>query len=209
LDVAGGKGELAFQFLNLCNVASCHVVDPRPFLSLKRFRTMWERGLYHRSAKTLYPEIVVPQPNNDNGDDDKNATPLLREVGHLRCLFTEELWLPSTTTTTTTTTEDGGGIIDDKDKKEEDNSISATTTYAEKRFRDNCQATRAWSWPPKGSLHSSGDHSSSNIQEEGKDHDENEYTTCAATNTANTGQMARSIQQQQQQEEDDEKEEEE
>lgn len=79
LDVAGGKGEIAFQFLNLCNANTCHVVDPRP-LSLSRFQYRLQRGFYHRSASVLMQDIVT-QP----GDPE-------RPVGHLRCFFSRELW---------------------------------------------------------------------------------------------------------------------
>jgi hypothetical protein len=79
LDVAGGKGELAFQLLNLSNAASCHVVDPRP-LSLTRFQKRLQRGFYHRSASILSKDIVRDQTEKE------------RPVDHLRCFFSDELW---------------------------------------------------------------------------------------------------------------------
>ena len=57
LDVAGGKGELAYQLLNLCNVHSCYVVDPRP-LKLLRFQRRYHKGYYHRSQHIIQTDIV-------------------------------------------------------------------------------------------------------------------------------------------------------
>lgn len=112
LDVAGGKGELAYQLLHLCGVESCHVVDPRS-LSLRRFQIRRERGFYHKSI-FLHPEIVSKQ------EDDE------LEVGHLRCLFTQELW---------------NGNSNNQDGEEE--------KVCEASFREtNGKATQAWVWPP-------------------------------------------------------------
>jgi hypothetical protein len=105
LDVAGGKGELAYQLIHLCGVESCHVVDPRS-LSLGRFQQRRQRGFYHRSI-FLHPEIVSQR------DDEE------QDVGHLRCLFTADLWKMH------------------GDDKQEIN------------FREsNGRATEAWTWPP-------------------------------------------------------------
>ena len=79
LDVAGGKGELAFQLLNLNNVQTCHVIDPRP-LSLKRFQKRLIRGFYHRSMDIIHTDVVRPQSDPE------------RPVTQLRCLFSNELW---------------------------------------------------------------------------------------------------------------------
>mmetsp|Transcript_4770 Transcript_4770/g.11311 ORF Transcript_4770/g.11311 Transcript_4770/m.11311 type:complete len:332 (+) Transcript_4770:99-1094(+) len=79
LDVAGGKGELAFQLLNLSNAASCHVVDPRR-LCLNRFQKRRQRGFYHRSAAFVHQDIVT------SPDDPE------RPVQHLQCMFATELW---------------------------------------------------------------------------------------------------------------------
>lgn len=47
LDVAGGKGELAFEFENLSSIPTC-VIDPRA-LDLNRFNRKLEFGYYHRN----------------------------------------------------------------------------------------------------------------------------------------------------------------
>lgn len=65
LDVAGGKGELAFEFVNL-NDCPCTVVDPRP-LVLARYIKRMEMGIYWRNEimnryNTARPhESVIPQ----------------------------------------------------------------------------------------------------------------------------------------------------
>lgn len=48
LDVAGGKGELAYQLANITRVAEVHVIDPRP-LQLDRFKR-WRAKVYCRSS---------------------------------------------------------------------------------------------------------------------------------------------------------------
>jgi len=48
LDVAGGKGELSFEFVNLHGLQST-VVDPRP-LHLAKYTKYLKKGLYHRNA---------------------------------------------------------------------------------------------------------------------------------------------------------------
>ena len=79
LDVAGGKGELAFQLLNLNNVSTCHVIDPRP-LSLKKFQKRLSKGFYHRSQGILRHDVVRPRTEPE------------RPVDQLRCFFSSELW---------------------------------------------------------------------------------------------------------------------
>jgi hypothetical protein len=65
LDIAGGKGELAFEFVNL-NDCPCTVVDPRP-LVLARYIKRMEMGIYWRNEimnkyNTAKPhESEIPQ----------------------------------------------------------------------------------------------------------------------------------------------------
>ena len=124
LDVAGGKGELAYQLIHLCGVESCHVVDPRA-LSLRRFRTRRQRGHYHRSM-FLHPEIVTPREKEEV------------DVGHLRCLFTEELWMISNPAT------DDARNEDDDDDGAEKQQETPEVSFQE----NNARATEAWEWPP-------------------------------------------------------------
>ena len=46
IDVAGGRGALSFELLNVHGIA-CTVVDPRTTLALGRLVAQWERGAYH------------------------------------------------------------------------------------------------------------------------------------------------------------------
>ena len=84
LDVAGGKGELAFQLLNLNNVSTCHVIDPRP-LSLAKFQKRLSKGFYHRSQGILQHDVVRARTEPE------------RPVDQLRCFFSSELWEEETT----------------------------------------------------------------------------------------------------------------
>lgn len=45
IDAAGGKGELAWEIINLSGVKECVVVDPRP-LNLSLVQSKWEKGLF-------------------------------------------------------------------------------------------------------------------------------------------------------------------
>ena len=47
IDVAGGKGDLGFQLVNLNGIAAT-VIDPRP-LQLRKFSRCLQRGMYHRN----------------------------------------------------------------------------------------------------------------------------------------------------------------
>lgn len=124
LDVAGGKGELGFQMAQLCHVESVHVVDPRS-LKLGHYQMRWRRGFYHTSAKVLYDEIVDPKPTEDTPPEEK-------DVGHLRCLFSSELWV----------TKQEGENGDGASKK--------SKRSTEEQFQQNCYRAQAWTWPPKG-----------------------------------------------------------
>ncbi|KAK3250984.1 hypothetical protein CYMTET_39665, partial [Cymbomonas tetramitiformis] len=58
LDVAGGKGELAFQLTNLSCIPTT-VIDPRP-LCVKPYVRKYHKGLYHSSHETPPPPIAPP-----------------------------------------------------------------------------------------------------------------------------------------------------
>ena len=51
IDVAGGRGALAFELVN-CHGIATTVIDPRASLSLDRLVDKWERGRYHCAADT-------------------------------------------------------------------------------------------------------------------------------------------------------------
>lgn len=66
LDVAGGKGELAFQLRNL-NAIPTAVVDPRP-LQLGSFQSRLARGMYHRNpVLSTHNTVAGPDPARPNG----------------------------------------------------------------------------------------------------------------------------------------------
>ena len=65
LDVAGGKGELAFELSNLSGIPAT-VCDPRP-LQLSGFVRRLRLGVYHRNAlnlryNTAFRDKVCPHP---------------------------------------------------------------------------------------------------------------------------------------------------
>ena len=59
LDVAGGKGELSFEMVNLSGIPS-RVIDPRP-LELNRFRKKLHYGFYHNNEiLSVYNKKPIP-----------------------------------------------------------------------------------------------------------------------------------------------------
>ena len=83
LDVAGGKGELSFEFVNLNGITST-VFDPRP-LEVNRFVRKLEFGYYHRN------EILGSfNINFSENKIDDNYTSITREwimPSHIRGFF--------------------------------------------------------------------------------------------------------------------------
>ncbi|KAL6051846.1 Zinc finger, CCCH-type [Balamuthia mandrillaris] len=86
LEVAGGKGELSFQLVNL-NGVSCTVVEPRP-LELKHYQRRLLYGLYHRCAPPFraYLDTEVPPVSAEE----------VQQPAHFRLFFTRELWQQTT-----------------------------------------------------------------------------------------------------------------
>jgi hypothetical protein len=77
LDIAGGKGEISFEFLNL-NEIPCTVIDPRP-LDLFRFKRKLEYGFYHRNeVLACYNRRLGPVTNGAVAaiDDSSGGTTL-------------------------------------------------------------------------------------------------------------------------------------
>ncbi|KAL9182309.1 hypothetical protein ACHAXT_012961 [Thalassiosira profunda] len=79
LDVAGGKGELSFELINLCGVKECVVIDPRP-LNLSLVRGKWEKGLFEPKRTGVFSKWY---PACEEGCKDR--TP--QSPGHMRCFF--------------------------------------------------------------------------------------------------------------------------
>jgi hypothetical protein len=166
LDVAGGKGELAFQLLNLNNVSSCYVIDPRP-LSLGRFQKRLSRGFYHRSQGILQTDVVRPKSEPE------------RPVAQLRCFFSSELWEKEQHDQQQQQqqqhNESAKESKDDREDDDEDeetidetetvdssnnnnyndtNSSRKIGNYQKQRtkFFENCYKARGWVWPPVGNI---------------------------------------------------------
>ncbi len=169
LDVAGGKGELAFQLLNLNNVSSCHVIDPRP-LSLGRFQKRLSRGFYHRSQGILQTDVVRPQSEPE------------RPVDQLRCFFSSELWEEGDKNGEGETN-NGDDNSKGGDKNKSNESIDKYQKQREKFF-ENCYKAKGWVWPPVGGMN---EHASCGKNFEDRDDfptkvsEATEVTTCDQT----------------------------
>ncbi|KAK9810471.1 hypothetical protein WJX72_011228 [[Myrmecia] bisecta] len=82
LDVAGGKGELSFELLNLNGIRST-VVDPRP-LQLDRFRKWLKVGMYHRN-RLFQQWICRPHAEFTAAENAEGETPLHLRMCDIRC----------------------------------------------------------------------------------------------------------------------------
>ena len=189
LDVAGGKGELAFQLLNLNNVSSCYVIDPRP-LSLGRFQKRLSRGFYHRSQGILQTYVVRPKSEPE------------RPVDQLRCFFSSELWEKEQNNQQQKNQKESGKSesksgeaneegIDEETKNENEtgdssnnntnsSSSSKIGNYQKQRikFFENCYKARGWVWPPVGNIN---EHAAC-----GKNYDDRDDTYIPTTKAAAT-----------------------
>lgn len=83
LDVAGGKGVLSFELLNLNNIDSI-VVDPRPSLNVERHEKALLKGFLHKNPKICEKYIYN---SYQTCADDGAKTPQ-----HLRLFFDDSLW---------------------------------------------------------------------------------------------------------------------
>jgi len=151
LDIAGGKGELAFEF-NYVNGISATVCDPRPML-LQKFRRRYRLGLYHRNpafAKHSIPmqEHITP----DTCEDDlKIATP----VKHLRLFFDERLFERISLSTSS-------------------NDDSNNTSW----FENSIEVARNTCWTNKGLTHEDDECNINNQDLSDKDDDRNCSCDC-------------------------------
>ena len=83
LDVAGGKGELAFELRNISGIPVT-VVDPRP-MRLDRYVRRFRSGIYHRNQSQVASKLRRPQTSS------------LSAPTHLRMFLHKGLFDPSTT----------------------------------------------------------------------------------------------------------------
>ena len=86
VDVAGGKGELSWELLNLTGISKGLVIDPRP-LNLELVRSKWQKGLFEpqRTGPVFskwYPACEVGCKNRES-----------RSPSHVRCFFQGEKFL--------------------------------------------------------------------------------------------------------------------
>lgn len=79
LDVAGGKGELSFELINLSGVKESVVIDPRP-LNLSLVRTKWKKGLWEPKRTGVFSKW---NPACEEGCKDRQPC----SPRHLRCFF--------------------------------------------------------------------------------------------------------------------------
>ena len=80
LDVAGGKGELSFELLNLSGASECVVIDPRP-MNLSLVMGKWTKGLYEpRRVGSIFSKWY---PACEDGCRFR----IPRMPKHFRCLF--------------------------------------------------------------------------------------------------------------------------
>ena len=106
LDVAGGKGELAFELVN-CNQVPATVIEPRP-LRLDNYSKKYRRGMYHRNLATLIGGTQSARPGGASAELVAANRPTDPQApGHCRLMLTEPLlaWL---------------GLPEKKEKKEEE-----------------------------------------------------------------------------------------
>jgi hypothetical protein len=83
LDVAGGKGELAFELRNISGIPVT-VVDPRP-MRLDRYVRRFRSGIYHRNQSQVASKLRRPQTSS------------LQAPTHLRMFLHKGVFDPSAT----------------------------------------------------------------------------------------------------------------
>ena len=89
LDVAGGKGQLSWELVNVTGIAAC-VIDPRPALEVKRSVSMWKRGLWHKPVSIGFACARVQPPARLPTDEPRMPT-------HLRLFFQAGIWAATDT----------------------------------------------------------------------------------------------------------------
>lgn len=132
LDVAAGKGVLAFELLNVHGIATT-VVDPRP-MQLARNKKLWRAGFYHKKSKlsTLADDHLAHyQPPRSSEE-----SPLVPK--HIRGFFEQALWSPLLS----------AGDVDGCDQHK--NSGNTVFENAAKVFHANLKRAESTVWTKKG-----------------------------------------------------------
>ncbi|KAL7438925.1 hypothetical protein ACHAXM_006583 [Skeletonema potamos] len=83
VDAAGGKGELAWELINLSGVEECVVVDPRE-LNLSLVQTKWKKGLFE--PKRTGPVFSKWYPACEDGYKTRQS----KSPRHIRCFLDGE-----------------------------------------------------------------------------------------------------------------------
>ena len=82
LDIAGGKGEISFELLNLNDCPST-IIDPRNFIDYSRFKRKLLKGFYHRNEalNANFNQSQIPHSETD-----------IRIPRHVKCFWGPPLW---------------------------------------------------------------------------------------------------------------------
>jgi len=127
VDVAGGKGELGWELLNLSGVECC-VIDPRP-MNLELVKSKWKKGLFE--PKRVGPVFEKWYPKCEDGCGEKES----KSPFHIRCFF------------------DGREFVDfiEKDREE-----MQARKVANKWLHEEIERAKRIVWTAKGLQHEDG-----------------------------------------------------
>ncbi|KAL3782701.1 hypothetical protein HJC23_012220 [Cyclotella cryptica] len=130
IDAAGGKGELAWELLNLTGVKDCVVIDPRP-MNLELVRSKWKKGIFE--PKRTGPVFSKWYPACEEGCKFRES----KSPSHVRCFFDSKAFL---------------GFIKCPNEKSEGEKYNA----AEQWLKEEIVRARRIVWTTKGLQHEDG-----------------------------------------------------
>jgi len=133
IDVAGGKGELSFELINLSGVSECVVFDPRP-LNLNLVHDKWTKGLYE--PKRIGPIFSRWYPACEDGCRFRKPT----VPRHVRCFFHCESLLQFMGATTLTMNGESMEYLEEKNRQ----------------FQNEIERAKRIVWTTKGLQHEDG-----------------------------------------------------
>ncbi|KAL7500589.1 hypothetical protein ACHAWT_011221 [Skeletonema menzelii] len=126
IDAAGGKGELAWELINLSGVKECVVVDPRQ-LNLSLVQTKWKKGLFE--PKRTGPVFSKWYPACEDGCKMRQS----KTPRHIRCFL------------------DGEACLDFMNAASDEDISRAEEWYQNQLIR-----AKEMSWTSKGLTHEDG-----------------------------------------------------
>ncbi|KAL7521550.1 hypothetical protein ACHAWX_006228 [Stephanocyclus meneghinianus] len=129
IDAAGGKGELAWELLNLTGAKDCVVIDPRP-MNLEVVRSKWKRGMFE--PKRTGPVFSKWYPACEEGCKSRES----RSPSHIRCFFDSKAFLQ---------------FIGPDEKGEEEKYIDS-----DQWLQDEIRKAKRIIWTTKGLQHEDG-----------------------------------------------------